>query len=50
MDYKNIIYCVAPNQNSHLLSLFLIKCLEELNFLTLFYEQPQYFSKGFLYQ
>ncbi len=41
MDYENTtIYFVAPSQNFHPLGLFKVKCLEELNFSTLFNGQP----------
>jgi hypothetical protein len=50
MDYDNIIYFIAPNQIFHLLNLFKNKHSKELNFPTLFYGQPQQFSKGVSYQ
>jgi hypothetical protein len=39
MDYENIIYCIAPSQYFHPLSLFKYKDSEELKILTLFYGQ-----------
>jgi hypothetical protein len=39
MNYENIIYFVAPNQNFHPLSLFKYKHSKKLIFSTLFYEQ-----------
>ncbi len=42
MDYEyTTTYFVAPIQNFHPLRLFKVKHLEELNFSTLFYGQPQ---------
>ncbi len=41
MDYENIIYSISSSQNFHLLGLFKDKHSKELNFPTLFYEQPQ---------
>jgi hypothetical protein len=50
MDYKNIIYSIAPSQNFHLLSLFKDKHSKKLNIPTLFYGQPQQIFEGFSYQ
>jgi hypothetical protein len=40
-DYENIVYFVALGQEYHPLGLFKDKNLEELNFPTLFFGQPQ---------
>jgi hypothetical protein len=40
MDYENIIYYIASNQNFRRLGLFKYKHLKELSFSTLFYGQP----------
>jgi hypothetical protein len=50
MDYENIIYSIAPNQNFHLLGLFKNKHSKDLKFPTLFYGQPRQFFEGFSYQ
>jgi hypothetical protein len=50
MDCENTIYSISRSQNFHPLGLFLKKHLEELNFPTLFYGQPQQFFDCFLYQ
>jgi len=50
MDYENIIYYISPSQNFHPLHLFKNKHSKKINFPTLFYMQPQQFSKGFSYQ
>jgi hypothetical protein len=50
MDCEIIIYFIALSQNIHLLGLFKDKHSKELNFPTLFYEQPWQFSEGFSYQ
>jgi hypothetical protein len=50
MDYDNIMYSTAPSQNFHPLNLFRNKHSKEQKNSTLFYGQPQQFSKGFSYE
>jgi len=50
MDCENTIYSITQSQNFHPLGLFKNKHLEELNFPTLFYGQPQQIFDFFLYQ
>jgi len=50
MDYDNIIYLIARNKKFHPFNLFINKHSKEQKISTLFYGQPQQFSKGFSYE